>query len=183
VIFIILAGFWLLGERLRFSAIVIHHSASAVDNYRSIAAYHLKEKGWRDAAYHLILSNGSTDIPLGFLEATNRYRYLSHSTATKNAYYNLRALHICVVGDYDQQEMPDRLKAALADVLRQLQKKYGIADERIMFHRDCSSSQCPGRFITKDRLEQWLAADTSKPDSLRNQHRQVIGRDWKMLPF
>lgn len=180
-IFVILIGVWSISERLRFSYIVIHHSASTVDNYQSITAYHRKERGWRDAAYHLILSNGSTDVPLGFLEATSRYRYLSHSVATKSVYHNLRAIHICIVGNYDNQEMPDRLKAALADALRQLQGKYGIADDGILFHRDCSTSACPGRFITKEKLEQWLTSETARcPDYLKVQHRKVIGRDWKI---
>jgi hypothetical protein len=181
-IFIILFGLWAISEKLRFNAIVIHHSASAVDNYQSIAEFHKNQRGWRDAAYHLILSNGSTEIPLGFLEATSRYRYLSPSVATKNRYYNLRAIHICVVGDYDKQEMPAGLKAALADALRQLQKKYWFADDQILFHRDCSTSACPGRFITKGNVKQWLITETSRcPVPIKIQHEKVLGRDWKLL--
>ncbi|MCL4503502.1 MAG: N-acetylmuramoyl-L-alanine amidase [Deltaproteobacteria bacterium] len=91
-------------------------------------------------------------------------------------YYNLHAIHICVVGDYDTHKMPEALQAALIDVLRQLQEKYGIADDKILFHRDCSSSSCPGRFVTKAKLHRWLAAETSKcPLSLSRQHQKVIG--------
>ena len=175
-------AFYSISEKLRFNAIVIHHTASAVDNYQSIAVYQRKEHGWRDAAYHLILSNGSTNVPLGFLEATGRYRYLSASVATKNIYYNLRAIHICIVGDYDKHEMPKALQVALVDILRQLQEKYGIADDKILFHRDCSSSSCPGRFITKAKLHQWLASETSKcPFPLSRQHEKVIGGDVELI--
>jgi hypothetical protein len=171
-----------ISERLRFSAIVIHHTASEVDNYHSIAAYQQKEHGWRDAAYHLILSNGSTAVPAGFLEATGRYRYLSPSVATKSVYYNLRAIHICVVGNYDRHEMPAGLRAALADTVRQLQQKYGIADDQVLFHRDCSSSSCPGRFVTKEKLQQWLAADAARcPLAVRLQHEKIIGQDWEVI--
>jgi hypothetical protein len=182
VIAVILVGICGISARLRFSAIVIHHSASEVDNYHSIAAYHLKDHGWRDAAYHLILSNGSTEVPAGFLEATGRYRYLSYSVATRNVYYNLRAIHICVVGNYDKHEMPPGLRAAMADTVRQLQEKYGIAGDQVLFHRDCSSSSCPGRFVTKEKLQQWLAADASRcPPAVRMQHLKVIGRDLQVL--
>jgi hypothetical protein len=182
IIGILLFGGYLISERFRFSAIVIHHTASAVDNYQSIAEFHKNQRGWRDAAYHLILSNGSTDVPLGFLEATSRYRYLSHSAATKNVYYNLRAIHICVVGNYDTQEVLAGLRAALADAVRQLQQKYGIADDRILLHRDCSSSSCPGRYITKDRLRHWLAEEAPKcPVLIKMQHEKVIGRNWKLI--
>jgi hypothetical protein len=182
IIFSIIAGFFLVSEKFRFNAIVIHHSASSVDNYQSIAEFHRKERGWRDAAYHLILSNGSTDVPLGFLEATSRYRYLSHSVATKNAYYNLRGIHICVVGNYDEQEMPAALKASLADAVHQLQEKYWIADHKILFHRDCSTSACPGQFVTKEKLQYWLASETDRcPVSIKIQHQKVIDGAWNFM--
>ncbi|MCL4503503.1 MAG: N-acetylmuramoyl-L-alanine amidase [Deltaproteobacteria bacterium] len=66
-----------LSQNWRFNAIVIHHTASMVDNYRSISTYQRQEHGWSDAAYHLILSNGSTEVPFGYLEATGRYRFMS----------------------------------------------------------------------------------------------------------
>ena len=182
-IFIILISVLLLSEKFRFNAIVIHHSASEVDNYRSIAKYHHKEHGWSDAAYHLILSNGSTNVPLGFLEPTGRYRYLSPSVATKSVYYNLRAIHICVVGDFDKHPVSERLQAALVDVVRQLQKKYRISDDHILFHRDCNPTSCPGRFITKTELHHWLASESSEcPALLRIQHAHVIGEEWQWLP-
>ncbi len=175
--FIIVAlAFFSMFEKMRFNAIVIHHTASEVDNYQSIAKYQRREHGWSDAAYHLILSNGSTGVPFGCLEETGRYQYLSASVATKSIYYNLHAIHICVVGDFDKHGMPVALQVALVDVLRQLQEKYGIADDHILFHRDCSSSSCPGRFVTKEKLRQWLASETGKcPLSLSRQHEKVIG--------
>jgi hypothetical protein len=116
----ILISLLFFSEKFRFNAIVIHHTASEVDNYRSIAEYQHKEHGWSDAANHLILSNGSTRVPFGYLEATGRYRYLSPSVATRSAYYNLRAIHICVVGDFDKHPMPKRLQVELVDVVRKL---------------------------------------------------------------
>lgn len=71
-----LAVVWWLGAH-RFDSIVVHHTASEVDNLASIRAFHVQKHGWREAGYHLILSNGSTDVPLGYLEATSRYRYLA----------------------------------------------------------------------------------------------------------
>jgi len=58
----------------RYKWIVIHHSASSHDNLASIRNFHYQRHGWLEAGYHLILSNGSTNIPTGHLEATNRYQ-------------------------------------------------------------------------------------------------------------
>lgn len=166
-------------ERTRFNAIVIHHSGAGAGSYESIKEYHTRDKGWFDAAYHLILANGSAGVPAGFLEATSRYRYLMHSVATKNVYYNLRAVHLCIIGNYNEQEVPERLRPALAHALQQLQRKYGIPDDRILFHRDCNSTSCLGSFITRSKITQWLSAEASKcPDRIKQQHRQVIGWTW-----
>jgi hypothetical protein len=116
IILVITIGilFYIAVPRYRFQAIIIHHSASARDNYASIKAFH-QSRGWRDAAYHLILSNGSTSVPLGYLEATGRYRLLSYSPATKDGWCNLLGLHLCVVGDYDQGPVPQQLRPPLED--------------------------------------------------------------------
>jgi len=159
----------------RFNAIIIHHSASNNDNYASIKEFHAKSRGWRDAAYHLILSNGSTYVPTGYLEATGRYHYLSFSPATKDPECNLQALHLCIVGNYNQRELPQKLRAPLAYALRSLQKKYHIRDSRILFHRDCNGTACPGRFISKEKIKDWvdLQADKCLP-KIKNQQLEVI---------
>ncbi|MDI6854097.1 MAG: peptidoglycan recognition family protein [Deltaproteobacteria bacterium] len=165
--------------RYRFNAIVLHHSASSADNYESIKTFHAGSRGWRDAAYHLILANGSTSVPSGFLEATGRYRLLSYSPATKDHWANLRALHLCIVGNYDNGEVPAGLRSSLAHALRALQEKYGIPDDRILFHRDCNGTACPGRFITKAKLNLWLTKEADKcPPAVRRQQGEVIGSAW-----
>lgn len=179
LLFILLIGLGLLlyivVPRYRFRSIVIHHSASTSDNYASIKAFH-RERGWQDAAYHLILSNGSTSVPLGFLEATGRYRLLSYSPATKNVWCNLTGLHLCIVGDYDQQEVPQQLRPPLAHAIQSLQKMYHLDDSQIIFHRDCSPTSCPGRFITKEKITAWLAEEAAKcPPVIEDQQLEVIG--------
>ncbi|MFW6122824.1 MAG: peptidoglycan recognition family protein [Thermodesulfobacteriota bacterium] len=166
---------------LRFRTIVVHHSASASDNYASIKGYH-KTRGWRDAAYHLILSNGSTSVPLGFLEAGSRYRLLSYSPATRSGWCNLTGLHLCLVGDYDQTRVPPQLDPSLAHALQALQQKFHIPDSQILFHRDCSPTSCPGRFVTKEALRAWLDTEAARcPQVIKDQHHRII--DSASLPF
>jgi hypothetical protein len=161
--------------RFRFNAIVIHHSASQTDNYRTIRAFHRRRHRWRDAAYHLILSNGSTDVPSGLLEGTGRYHHLSYSVATRNFRYNLTAVHLCIVGNYHAGPLSDELKAPLAHAVETLQKRYRIPNERVLFHRDVSPSLCPGKFITHRKMRRWLAEEASRcPEAVRGQHRKVI---------
>ncbi len=160
----------------RFQSIVIHHTASSVDTYASIKAFHKRKFGWSDAGYHLILNNGKGSVPAGFLESTHRYRFLSYSLATRNKKYNLSGIHICIVGNYSKTDMPQNMRVALAHAVTTLQKKYNISSKNIVFHRDVSSTECPGKRITKPRLHSWLKNLSDKvPERVKEQQLQVIG--------
>lgn len=167
---------WLFLPRFRFSFIVIHHSASTRDNYESIRRYHEKKHPlWFDAAYHIIFSNGSTDVLAGFLEPTDRYRYFHSSTATTSVEHNLKGLHLCLVGNYDKHEVPTNLRAPIAYLLHLLQKKFGMDDDDILFHRDCNATKCPGKHITRERILTWLHEySNSCPEHIRSQQEKCL---------
>jgi hypothetical protein len=169
-------AYLLLLHQFRFRYVVIHHTASQVDNYQSIREFHGRKHGWWDAGYHLILSNGSTDIPEGYLEATSRYRNMVYSLSTKSRKHNLFGVHICVVGDYDKQEPSPMVRTSLASAITYLQDRYHIPESNILFHRDCNSTACPGRNITHERVRQWLEDwKNGLPDDIRAQHEVVLG--------
>lgn len=170
-------GVWELVQRHRYDSIVLHHSASWHGNYETIRVFHqAKFPGVRDAAYHLILSNGSTGAPLGHLEPTGRYRNLSYSLATRNRRANLRAIHICVIGNYDQRPVPETMQPVIGHALQTLARKHRIPRENILFHRDVSPSACPGRHITKDRVFAWMDQAAASPAAIKDQHRSVINQ-------
>jgi len=159
----------------RFSFIVLHHSASSVDNYSSIKKFHWDTHHWSDAAYHLILSNGSTEVPLGHLEATSRYRLLSYSLATRSRGCNLRGVHLSIVGNYEEEPLPENLKAPLAHAITLLRKRFRIGKEQIRFHKDCSSTACPGKFIKTPELFAWINAYADRcPSDIRTQQEMVV---------
>ncbi|MGE4293973.1 MAG: N-acetylmuramoyl-L-alanine amidase [Desulfovibrio sp.] len=142
-------------EHWRFDSIVVHHSATRTGSYESIKAMHVK-RGWDDAAYQLILSNGSADLPAGALEPTEHYRDLSPGPATRNQRSNLRGLHLCIIGNYQADEFPEAMRPALGRVLRELCRRFDIPPDRIMFHRDVSASVCPGKHIQKEAMLSWM---------------------------
>ncbi|MBI9074519.1 MAG: N-acetylmuramoyl-L-alanine amidase [Desulfatibacillum sp.] len=160
--------------KTRFDSIIIHHSASNTDNYESIRRYHAK-KGMGDAAYHLLLSNGSTEVPLGSLEATGRYATLSHALGARSIRHNLTGLHICIVGNYETGQVPDNIKPAIAHAIRGLQKKFGIPDSKLLFHRDIGQTKCPGKYFGKKEFLYWLRTLAGEcPPSIAAQQDKVI---------
>jgi hypothetical protein len=160
----------------RFDAIVLHHSASWQDNYQSIRHFHMKQTaGIKDARYHLILSNGRAGVPAGHLEATGRYRYLGYSLATRNRGYNLTAVHICLIGNYDQRPVAGALQPAIGHALKTISEKYHIPLKKILFHRDVGKTVCPGRYITKEKMQGWInSASAGCTADIKTQHNAVI---------
>jgi hypothetical protein len=159
----------------RYKWIVIHHSASSHDNLTSIRNFHNQQHGWLEAGYHLILSNGSTNIPTGHLEATNRYRLSSYSMASRNPKYNLRGIHLCVIGNYENSSPTESIKSSMVSAIILLQKKYRIPDEHILLHRDIGQTLCPGKHITKEQILFWKSVHRKFSDEIRSQHESVIG--------
>jgi hypothetical protein len=144
--------------RQRFEGIVIHHSASRTDDLASIRRMHREVRGWSDAAYHVVVANGSTDVPAGAAEPSGRYRLLKASSATKFWDYNLNWLHICVVGNYEEAEVPASVRIGLGDALSRLMDEFGVDWERVVLHRDLDATACPGKYVTVARLKEWTAA-------------------------
>lgn len=53
-------------------------------------------------------------------------------------------LHVCLDGDFDNEEPCPEQIYALRDLLRKLAKKYSIKSENIYFHRNYAKKTCPG---------------------------------------
>ncbi|SKA77677.1 N-acetylmuramoyl-L-alanine amidase [Paucidesulfovibrio gracilis DSM 16080] len=158
----------------RFDSVVVHHSATREGDYALIRHLH-KQRGWNDAAYQLVMSNGTRSLPPGALEASGRYRHLLPGPATSNQPANLGGLHLCIIGNYQNDPLPEHMQIALGHVLRELCQKFHISQERVLFHRDVNATLCPGQYIQKEDVLRWMnqKADQCPPD-LAKQHKQIL---------
>lgn len=172
----IAAAVALLFPRTRYHYLVVHHTASDSGNLSTVRRGHWA-RGWFDAGYHLILNNGSTAVPAGDLQASLRYRFATHSVATRSKRHNVLGLHLSVVGNYDKQAPSAEMWANLAHAVRTLHRQYGIPRENILLHRDCSATACPGRFIQRDQLLQWMDRDADTIDpAVATRQKAVLGK-------
>lgn len=159
----------------RFRSIVIHHTATPGGDYQSIKNAH---KGrWFDIAYHLVLTNGHGNQPLGRLQTGKRHFFLMHSAGTKNKACNFMDLHLCVAGNYHETEVPEEMKVQIVSAIKAAQDRYRIPDDRIKLHRDCSNTECPGKNITKTDLQTWLKNINPDQKTLEA-HRNAIAEDY-----
>lgn len=161
--------------RGQYREIVVHHTASAHDDLASIRRAHL-QRGWLEAAYHLVLSNGSAGRPLGSLEASWRYRLGLWSPATRSPRHNLRAVHLCVVGNYETADVPRSVQLALGHAVAALQERHGISNARVALHRECSATACPGRYLTRERLMAWKGESATVSPEIAADHRNALAR-------
>jgi len=117
---------------LKVEYIVIHHSATKdgkVFDWNSIRNYHINVNKWKDIGYHFGIENinDSVEILVGRLPI-----YIGAHTYGLNSI----SLGICVVGDYDNETVPDNKYQKLLRLLEYLINIYGVKIDKIIGHRE-----------------------------------------------
>jgi len=90
---------------------------------------------------------------------------------------NGQCIHICLDGNFDIEKPASTQIFALRDLLKKLVQKYSIEKNNIVFHRDYSSTACPGKnmdinFIRS--LVQMVKVETSDKEKLINLLNEVV---------
>jgi len=135
--------------------ILIHHSLtkdSKTVSWQAIRKFHINERGWRDIGYHfgIELVNDEYEILCG--------RPLDMPGAhCRESGMNRKAIGICCVGNYDEEEPKEEMLKRLASLCRWLMRTYDIPKERVLGHRDFAEyKSCPGKMFDLDRLRKSL---------------------------
>lgn len=127
--------------------IIIHHSAT--DEGSSLAFHHSHlAKGWdKGVGYHFVIDNRSGGKQDGAIEATPRWIKQLDGAHCKAADMNMKAIGICLVGNFDSEKVSGRQMSSLVYLVTTLQKYYNIPNKNIMAHGhvDGASTHCPGK--------------------------------------
>jgi len=135
-----------------WTAIVIHHSATATGNAEIFDRWHREQNGWDGVGYDFVIGNGS-DSADGAVEVTFRWeqqRTGAHCGGTPDNWANEEAVGICLVGDFTQSGPTPAQLRSLTRLVRFLQQRYGIPPRRIYGHGTTPGAritECPGRFF------------------------------------
>jgi len=133
-----------------WTAIVIHHSATATGNAEIFDRWHREQNGWDGVGYDFVVGNGS-DSADGAVEVTFRWeqqRTGAHCGGTPDNWANEEAVGICLVGDFTQSGPTSPQLRSLTRLVRFLQQRYGIPARRIYGHGTTPGAritECPGR--------------------------------------
>jgi len=135
-----------------WTAIVIHHSATATGNAEIFDRWHREENHWDGVGYDFVIGNGS-DSADGAVEVTFRWeqqRTGAHCGGTPDNWANEEAVGICLVGDFTWNRPTSAQLRSLARLVRFLQQRYGIPTERVYGHGTTPGARvtaCPGRLF------------------------------------
>ncbi|MDQ0339884.1 peptidoglycan hydrolase-like protein with peptidoglycan-binding domain [Caldalkalibacillus uzonensis] len=134
--------------RRRIDHIQIHHTwrprKSDYQGERTIQGmyhYHTQTRGWQDIAQHFTVS------PDGYIWDGRSLELNPAGIAG----HNQGGLMFEMIGNFDEGE--ERLEGdqlhAVAHAVAACQERFGLNDDRIVFHREYSAKTCPGTSISK----------------------------------
>jgi N-acetylmuramoyl-L-alanine amidase len=138
--------------------IMVHHSLtkdSGTVSWAAIQRYHVETMGWADVSYH---AGVELVNPEGEVEAFLGRDWTQQAAACPQGEMNRRALHVCVVGNYDLVAPSDEhLRVLVKRVLLPWMNLFGIGVDRIVGHRDYNASKtCPGTLFSLDNLRRMV---------------------------
>ena len=144
---------WLPPARVekRWSAIIIHHSATMKGNAAIFDAWHKQSNHWNGVGYDFVIGNGNGSGD-GQVEVTFRWREQiagAHCGGTPGNWANERGIGICLVGDFTKTRPTRQQMQSLVRLVRSLQERYDIPKSRIYGHHSTPGypgrTECPGR--------------------------------------
>ncbi|MEO1245066.1 MAG: N-acetylmuramoyl-L-alanine amidase [Pseudomonadota bacterium] len=147
----------------RWRYIVVHHSAGNFGTIEFLQQVHRDRQGGDpvDAIpYHYVIGNGNG---LGMGEVASDWRreldiWGTHVSGN-NPSKNFLGLGICLIGNFEERDVPRPQFDALVALTRSLLQRYGIPRENVFGHGliEGERTKCPGRRFPMDELRSALA--------------------------
>jgi LysM repeat protein len=125
--------------------ITVHHSGTRTGSAKLFHRDHMR-RHMGGLFYHFVIGNG-TNSPEGGLEVGFRWQ----RQIKANRPYDIQ---ICLVGDFDEQDVSEAQFSTLVELIQVLRQDYGIGIENIRKHEDIKGKHtaCPGRNFPFQRL-------------------------------
>ena len=131
--------------------IVLHHSATADGDVRSIDGDHRGRtdssgQPWLGIGYHFVIGNGGA-MRDGEVEATFRWRDQLQGAHAGSRNYNEQGIGICLIGDFEKSPPTPQQILAARRLVAQLADSYGIPRTNCLRHSEIHATECPGRLF------------------------------------
>lgn len=123
--------------------LALHHTAGpqvgsdkAPATLRGIQAFHQKDKGWIDLAYHLFVDADG-------VAWEGRDTALAGDTAT--TYDPAGFLLICALGNFEEVQPTAAQLDGIARLMRAAHDTLGLSLDTVAIHRELAATLCPGK--------------------------------------
>jgi N-acetyl-anhydromuramyl-L-alanine amidase AmpD len=144
---------WAAGTPLKWTHIILHHSAQEGGNAAAIDRQH-RARNWDELGYHFVIDNGNGGTA-GTIEVGSRWvkqKHGAHCRPNPNDanYWNEHGIGICLVGNFETGKPSPAQMASLARLVAFLMEECQIPRDRILGHGQVAGAQtaCPGRYFS-----------------------------------
>jgi len=132
--------------------IAIHHSLTRSGSAKSFARYHVNHHGWPGIGYHFVIEKG------GSLKWCNNLEVKSYHVGKSNEL----AIGICIVGDFQQEDLEEGQSSTLMKLLRFLLMELNLSAEDVLGHNEFEgytnkSCPCIDMFAIREGLKPRIA--------------------------
>ena len=137
-----------LPDTSRWQYIIIHHSATEVGNADLFDLSHRRRGFWNGLGYHFVIDNGKSGTRNGQIETGHRWIHQMDGAHCNADDMNKIGIGICLVGNFDEDQVSASQMDSLVWLVRQLRTKYRIPTSHVLRHRDVPGKKgrtdCPG---------------------------------------
>ena len=134
----------------KWKKIIIHHSATPVDDAMNMHRVH-KARGMKNGlAYHFVISNGSRKAFDGEVFIGERWKSQLDGGHVKKLSWNQTCIGICLIGNFELKPPSSRQLKALEGLCEYLMKRCSISKSQVTTHKILHKGHtaCPGKYLS-----------------------------------
>jgi len=131
----------------KWTKIVIHHSATPVDDAVNMHRVH-EDRGMENGlAYHFVISNGSRKASDGEIYISKRWKDQLDGGHVKKLAWNQTCIGICLIGNFELRPPTTKQLDALLGLCEYLMEQCNISAEKVTTHKILHPGHtvCPGK--------------------------------------
>lgn len=144
----------------KWKRIVIHHSATPVDDAMNMHRVH-KARGMKNGlAYHFVISNGSRKAYDGEVHIGSRWNGQLDGGHMKKLTDNKTSIGICLIGNFELRAPTTQQMKSLEGLCEYLMKKCGLNANQVTTHKvhHPNHTVCPGKFFSLSTIRKRISS-------------------------
>ena len=141
-------------ESGKWKRIVVHHSATPVDDALNMHRVH-KARGMKNGlAYHFVISNGSRKAYDGEVFLGSRWKGQLDGGHMKKLSWNKESIGICLIGNFELRSPTAKQMTTLEGLCEYLMKRCNISKSKVTTHKILHKNHtvCPGKYFSLPSL-------------------------------